>query len=132
MSMAARAIDNHSLEASVATTFDVLSWEMELAAARSIMLDAAIGDMMKVIPEHEQDRFVETMHTIDLLSQQLTSLSAFARSMSGHVNEDTSAPVGPALRDITLSALADRMSAALGGASKGIVDHDQAGDLDLF
>jgi hypothetical protein len=130
--MSARAFADDSLEASVATTFDVLSFEMELAAARSIMLDAAIGDMMKVIPEDEQDRFVETMHTIDLLSQQLTSLSAFARSMSGNVAEDASARVGPALGDITLSALADRMSAALGGASKGIFDHDQAGDLDLF
>jgi len=52
--------------------------------------------------------------------------------MSGNVAEEASAQVGPALSDITLSALADRMSAALGGVAKGIYDHDQAGDLDLF
>ncbi len=120
------------LEASLTKTFDVLSWELELAAARCIMLDATIGEMMKVIPADRGGDFIEAVHTVDLLSQQLTSLSAFARSMSASVGADASAPVGGALGDITLGALADRMSAALGGEEKGVNDHDEAGDLDLF
>jgi len=119
-------------EAPLATTFDVLSWEVELAAARCIQLDATIGEMMKAIPEDRQADFMEAMHTVDLLSQQLTGLSAFARQMSGSVSSEASAPVGAALGDITLSALADRMSAALGGEEKGINDSEEAGDLDLF
>ncbi|MGR4867148.1 hypothetical protein [Caulobacter sp. LARHSG274] len=120
------------LSASVAMTFDVLAWEMELAGARCIFLDSIIGAMMKAIPEAERGPFVEGMHTVDLLSQQLTSLSAFARRMSDSVPTDVSASVDRALSDITLGALADRMCSALGGEEKDINDREEAGDLDLF
>jgi hypothetical protein len=40
--------------------------------------------------------------------------------------------VHTALGQISLGALADRMSVALGGAEKGVNDGDGAGDLDLF
>jgi hypothetical protein len=120
------------LDASVASTFDVLAWEVELAGARCIFLDSVIGEMMKVVPETEQDRFVEAMHTVDLLSQQLTSLSAFARRLSSVVPSESSVAVGEALGDITLGALADRMATALGAAEQGINEREEAGDLDLF
>jgi hypothetical protein len=120
------------LEAGLATTFDVLSWEMELAAARCIKLDATIGAMMNAIPEDMRDRFTEAVHGVDLLSQQLTGLSAFARRISDGASNETAVSVSEALGDITLSALADRMSTALGGAEKGINDGEEAGDLDLF
>jgi hypothetical protein len=121
-----------TLEASLASTLDVLAWEMELASARCIFLDAAIGQMMDAIPEERRAEFVESMHTVDLLCQQLTSLSAFTRNMSGAVAEDVSAPVQAALGEITLGALADRMSTALGGENRGVEDRDGAGDFDLF
>ena len=126
------ALAESALEASLATTFDVLSWEMELAAARCIMLDATIGEMMKAIPAEHQDAFLEAVHTVDLLSQQLTNLSAFARNMSANVSEDIQAPVAGALGDLTLGALADRMAVALGGEEKGVNEREEAGDLDLF
>jgi hypothetical protein len=85
-----------------------------------------------VVPETEQDRFVEAMHTVDLLSQQLTSLSAFARRLSSVVPSESSVAVGEALGDITLGALADRMATALGAAEQGINEREEAGDLDLF
>ena len=121
-----------ALSASVAMTFDVLAWEMELAGARCIFLDNIIGAMMKAIPEEQRGPFVEGIHTVDLLSQQLTSLSAFARRMSDSVPTDVSASVDRALGDITLGALADRMCSALGGQDKDINDREEAGDLDLF
>lgn len=120
------------LEASLASTFDVLAWEMELAAARCMMLDATIGKMVALIAESEKDAFTEAIHTVDLLSQQLTSLSAFTRKMSGCVSSEASALVSGALADITLGALADRMSTALGGEERGINEREEAGDLDLF
>ncbi len=119
------------LKATIANTFDVLAWEMELAGARSIYLDSVIGRLINLIPEDRKGEFLESMHTVDLLSQQLTSLSAFTRRMSGDV-PDVSACVHTALGDITLGALADRMSSALGGVEKNINDGDGAGDLDLF
>jgi hypothetical protein len=130
--MSAAVRDDEALEASVATMFDVLAWEMELAAARCLSLDAIIGQMLRNMPDAHQSEFVESAHTVDLLSQQLTSLSAFARRMSGTVAGDMSASVDHALRDITLGALADRMCVAFGGKERGINERDEAGDLDLF
>jgi hypothetical protein len=88
--------------------------------------------MIKCLPDARQSEFLESAHTVDLLSQQLTSLSAFARRMSGTVGDDMSASVGGALGDITLGALADRMCVALGGKERGVNERDEAGDLDLF
>jgi len=130
--MGAPTPTENTLQTSVATTFDVLSWEMELAGARCIYLDSIIGEMIKAVPADKQAAFVEGMHTVDLLSQQLTSLSAFARRMSDSVAQDVSACVDLALSDITLGALADRMCTALGGEGKDINEREEAGDLDLF
>ena len=120
------------LDASVATTFDVLAWEMELATARCMMLDALMGRVMARLPPEDREQFVEGMHTVDLLSQQLEGLSAFTRNMSDKVPLGLMAQVDKALSGITLGALADRMTAALGGEEKGINDGESAGDVDLF
>ena len=120
------------LDASVASTFDVLAWEMELATARCMMLDALMGRVMARLPEQDQAQFVEGMHTVDLLSQQLAGLSAFTRKMSDMVPLGLTAQVDEALSGITLGALADRMTTALGGEEKGINDRESAGDVDLF
>ncbi len=120
------------LEATVATTFDVLAWEMELAAARAILLDSVIGEMTKCLSESHRAAFVEHLHAVDLLAQQLTSLSAFTRRMSQAVPPDVSASVDRALGDITLGALADRMSTAFGGEERGVNDHEDAGEADFF
>jgi hypothetical protein len=124
-------LSESALKATIADMLDVLSWEIELAAARSIYLDSVIGQMIGLLPEERKAEFLESMHVVDLLSQQLTGLSAFARRMSGDV-PDVSAHVDTALNQISLGALADRMCAALGGAEKGLGDGDGAGDLDLF
>src|SRR5687767_14518307 len=55
------------LQASVATTFDVLAWEMELAGARCLMVDAIIGELMQTLPEDLRGRLHEGMHAVDLL-----------------------------------------------------------------
>jgi len=130
--MTATADIERPLEASVANTFDVIGWEIELAGARCIMLDSIIGDVMKSLPLDNRERILEGLHTVDLLSQQLTSLSAFARKMGGSAGSDMFVPVHGALREITLGALADRMQGALGGTEQGINEREEAGDLDLF
>lgn len=119
-------------DASVASMLDVLAWEIELAGARCLKLDAIVGQLMETVPAQYVDPLLEGMHTIDLLSQHLTGLSAFSRKMSEKVGEDIRAPYGAALNELTLGALADRLCVALGGEEKGINDGDDAGDLDLF
>jgi hypothetical protein len=121
-----------ALEPSVANTFDALAWEIELAGARCIYLDSVIGKLLPAIPPEQREQLTEGMQAVDLLSQHLTGLSTFARRMSQCVASDVSAPVEVALADITLGALADRLSTALGGEEKGVNDGEDAGDLELF
>jgi hypothetical protein len=124
-------IGESALKATIGDTLDVLSWEIELAAARCIYLDSVIGQMIGLLPEARKAEFLGSIHIVDLLSQQLTGLSAFSRKMSGDV-PDVSAYVDTALNQISLGALADRMCVALGGVEKGLNDGEGAGDLDLF
>ncbi|MDQ0462527.1 hypothetical protein QO010_000275 [Caulobacter ginsengisoli] len=130
--MSAPARVTPTLEPSVAATFDVLSNEIELAGARCIFLDTLIGELMPTVPPEKRERLIVGMHAVDLLAQHLTSLSAFARRLGGDAPADAVAPVGPALADITLGDLADRMHVALGGEEAGLQDRSDPGDLDLF
>jgi hypothetical protein len=130
--MGAQAQTVEVLEASVSSMVGVLAWEIELAGARCMKLDTLVGELMHILPLEHREKLVEGMHTVDLLFQQLTALSTFARNLSGEIPETLTAPVQDALGDITLGALADRMFSALGGEEKGLNDGDEAGDLDLF
>jgi hypothetical protein len=130
--MGAVAEPCEALEARIADAFDILAWEIELAGARCIQLDSVIGQMVKQLPESGQGRLLESLHAVDLLSQHLTGLSAFARALSSSLPPDLRAPMSAALAQVTLGALADRISGALGGAEKDINDGEDAGDLDLF
>jgi hypothetical protein len=120
------------LEASVSGAFDLIAWEIELAGARCIKLDSLIGALIDQIPPDCRERLVEGLHTVDLLSQHLTGISAFTRELGGSVAPEARLPYERALQQVTLGALADRMSTALGGEEKGFNDGDDAGDLDLF
>lgn len=130
--MTAHALKSPGLEASVSGLLGVLAWEIELAGARCLKLDALIGQLMPNLPADQKAQMMEGLHMVDLLGQHLTSLSAFARNMSEQVPEEITAPVEGAIGDMTLGALADRMFTALGGEEKGLNDGDDAGDLDLF
>lgn len=120
------------LRSDVAATFDVLSWELELAGARCIFLDTLIGKLLGTVAPEHREQLIEGIQAVDLLSQHLTGLSTFARSLSQTVAAPEQIEVGAALQSITLGALADRMSSSFGGDEAGINDGDDAGDLDLF
>lgn len=130
--MGAQAQTVEVLEASVSSMVGVLAWEIELAGARCMKLDTLVGELMHILPPEHREKLVEGMHTVDLLGQQLTALSTFARNLSGEIPETIMAPVQDTLGEMTLGALADRMFSALGGEEKGLNDGDEAGDLDLF
>jgi hypothetical protein len=121
-----------SLETSVSTTFDVLSWEIELAGARCIFLDALIGELMPTVPPERRERLMQGMQAVDLLAQHLTSLSAFARRLSEDAPDGAVLSVDPALSDITLGDLVSRMRSALGGGPEPEPEPAESGALDLF
>ncbi|WP_426012697.1 hypothetical protein [Caulobacter sp. DWR2-3-1b2] len=120
------------LHSDVATTFDVLSWELELAGARCIFLDTLIGKLLMTVPPEHREQLLEGVQAVDLLSQHLTGLSTFARGLSQTVEARETIGVTAALKSITLGALADRMTTSFGGEEAGLNDGDDAGDLDLF
>jgi len=122
---------SEGLAPSVAVTFDVLAGEIELAGARCIFLDRIIGEVMDRLADGDRERMLQGLHGVDLLAQHLTSLSAFARRMSEAVPPECAAPVGGAISEITLGALAERMVASLGGDADDTDDAD-TGDVDLF
>jgi hypothetical protein len=122
-----------SLAPSIAVTLEVLAAEIELAGARCILLDRLVGEMMDNLPPDQRTRMLDGMHSVDLLAQHLTGLSAFARTVSATAPPEAVAPVDVALSEITLGALAERMTAGLGGVdddSRELPDDD--GDVDLF
>jgi hypothetical protein len=130
--MGSLAVIDQNLPASVASTFDALAWEMELAGARCLLLDDAIGELMSGLEPEKKAKVLEEMHAVDLLSQQLSALSAFARKVGGQVGEEVAVDIGYALSDITLGSVADRMLSALSGKPQEIFDGADAGELDLF
>jgi hypothetical protein len=119
-------------EAGVALVLDTLAWEIELAGARCLKLDAIVSTLMHNLPPDQVAPLVEGMHAIDLVSQHLTGLSSFARELSRAAPDDVRLPIDGALESLTLGALADRLGAALGAEEKNILDGDASGDLDLF
>ncbi len=130
--MGAQARTAVEVETSVAATFDVLAWEIELAGARCIFLDTLIGELMPTVPAEKRERLMQGMHAVDLLSQHLTSLSAFSRRLSQVESTQACVGVAQALDNITLGDLADRMRTAFGGAEDASDERAEAGDLDLF
>lgn len=130
--MSAETLGKTKLEASVAATFDVVAWELELAGARCIQLDTIVGELLQTMPIAQRERLTEGMHTVDLLSQHLTGLSAFMRRLSEDAPAQAVTPVSRALAEVTLGALADRMFTAFGGEEEVLVGELDAGDVDLF
>ncbi|MFN3521615.1 MAG: hypothetical protein ACK4YQ_05160 [Phenylobacterium sp.] len=119
------------LETSLATMLDVLAWEIELAGARCVSLDAIVGELMPALPPAQRQRLTEGMHVVDLLAQHLTCLSAFARRLSEDAPAAATVPVTDALAGITLGALADRMASAF-GREETAEEPVEAGDPDFF
>lgn len=120
------------LRSDPAHTFDVLSWELELAGARCIFLDTLIGKLLATVAPEHREQLLEGVQAVDLLSQHLTGLSTFARELSQTVAIQEQFEVSAALKSVTLGALADRMRTSFGGDEAGLGDGDDAGDLDLF
>jgi len=98
------------------------------------MLDRIMAEVMEGMPETDRARLLHGLHAVDLLAQHLTGLSTFARGVSAAAPAGLGVSVEAALAEITLGALAERISAGLG------VDTDEAdagdapddGDVDLF
>ena len=115
----------------VGVTLDVLSGEIELAAARCIRLDKILGEFMDRLPTAERQVLTESLHGVDLLAQHLTGLAGFARTMSFATPDDAVAPVHDAIDSLTLGALAERMADGLGVPTAPTDDVDP-GEVDFF
>lgn len=120
------------LQVGAAAVFDAVAWEIELAGARCIQLDTIIGELMPSMPADQRERMLEGLHVVDLLAQHLTGLSAFMRRIGEDAAVEGAVPVGRALDDVTLGALADRLATTFGVEEQPVDDACAAGDCDLF
>ena len=113
----------------VCEVFDRLSWEIELAAARCLLVDKVVGQMIELLPG-DRAAFVESLHGVDLLHQQLQGLAVFSRTLSQRASRRARVSVVEALGAVTLGSLVERLNASMGA----FVDPDDvaAGDVDLF
>ena len=117
-------------EPRVSASLEVLAHEIELASARALSLDGLMGEVMQGLTPEHRSALVRRMHEVDLLTQHLTSLAAFARGLGDAAPATVTVPVDSALGAISLGALAERMAAGLtGGAVSARAD---SGDVDLF
>src|SRR5688572_13729596 len=104
-------------EPRVSVSLEVLAAELELAGARSLALDRLMGEVMATLAAEHRGQLVQRLHEVDLLTQHLTNLSAFTRALGDAVPAAVTAPVGAALGDISLGAMAQRMAAGLSGGA---------------
>ncbi|MGA0599257.1 hypothetical protein ACO2Q3_00970 [Caulobacter sp. KR2-114] len=118
------------LETKTSDLLEALAWEVELAGARCIFLDALIGEFIPAVDMDRRERLVEGLHAVDLLSQHLTGLSAFVRRLAV-AGPGEALDLTPALSEITLGDLANRLRATLGGGEDAD-ERAEAGALDLF
>lgn len=131
--MGAQTQGSMVIEATMAATLDVLAWEIELAGAKCLQLDTAIGRTMESLPDEHRGLLIDGLHTIDLLSQHLSNLTAFARRMSADSPSTIMAPVNSAIGDITLGALADRIATAFGATSASeLASGVESGEVEFF
>jgi hypothetical protein len=111
---------------------EIVAGEIELAGARCLFLDSLIGDLMREPSADSHARLHEGLQTVDLLSQHLAGLSTFVRQLSIDTPSGLPAPVSVALGEVTLGALADRLTTSFGWEGGDIDDRADAGDVDLF
>jgi hypothetical protein len=113
----------------VCEVFDRLSWEIELAAARCLLVDKVVGQMVELLPG-DRAGFLETLHGVDLLHQHLQGLAVFSRTLSQRASKRARVSVVDALDAVTLGSVVERLRASMGA----FVDPDEpaAGDVDLF
>jgi hypothetical protein len=131
--MTAPIVEARAWTPDVATTLDVVAAEIELSAARCIFLDRVVAEVMEGLPPDQRTRLVEGLHAVDLLAQHLAGLSTFVRGVSAASPEGLGVPVSAALSDITLGALAERISVGLGGEYvRRAGPAADSGDVDLF
>lgn len=129
--MSAQKSVEPGLEAALGDMLDVMAWELELAGARCLALEEIVSDLMRTVPVEHRGGLLESLQTVDMLTQHLTSLSAFARKLSEDAPSDAVVPVADALAGITLSAVADRMTTAFGG-EEGPPEQAHSAEPDFF
>lgn len=131
--MGAHEQSSTRLEASMGATLDALAWELELAGDKCVQLDTAIGRTMASLPAEHRGLLIDGLHTIDLLSQHLSNLTAFARAISEDAPSTILAPVGRAVGGITLGALSERMAMTFGVEDPSqFADVVESGEVEFF
>lgn len=111
---------------------EALALELDLAMTRAQELDRALSRTIERIPADQRDDLIDSFHAIDMLSQQLSGLSGFTRSMRENLHSGSRVCVSDALESMTLGELSTRIRENLGFAAEQKIPQAASGDVDFF
>ena len=109
---------------------DRLSWEIELAAARCLLIDKVVGEVVENLSFAARAKVLAALQDVDVLHQELQGLAAFSRTLTRGASRRARVSAAEAINAVSLGVLAERLGASMGA----YVDAEGAapGDLDLF
>lgn len=117
--------------ASTADIFAALALELERAGQLCDLLETVMARLVEASGAAAPDDAMRDAQAVDALGQHLRGLASFSETLSlqaGAAGYD----VGPALKTITLAALAARLAAETGQADGAHGSGHEEGELQLF
>jgi hypothetical protein len=119
---------------SLASTTDILAalaLEMDRAGQLCDQLETVMARLVEASGAAAPEDAMRDAQAVDALGQHLRGLARFSETLS-HQNAGAAYDVGPALKTITLAALAARLAAETGQASNAHGPGHEEGELQLF
>lgn len=118
--------------ASTADIFSALALELERAGQLCDQLETVMARLVEASGSAAPDDAMRDAQAIDALGQHLRGLASFSETLAQQDRSAASYDVGPALKTITLAALAARLATETGQASGHHGPGHEEGELQLF
>jgi hypothetical protein len=115
-----------------ADIFAALALELERAGQLCDQLEAVMARLVEASGSAAPDEAMRDAQAVDALGQHVRGLATFAETLSQQGKGPIGYDVAPALKTITLAALAARLAAETGQASAPHGPGHEEGELQLF
>lgn len=115
-----------------ADIFGALALELERAGQLCDLLESVMARLVEASGSTAPDDAMRDAQAVDALGQTLRGLSTFVETLAQQGHGPAGYDVDPALKTITLAALASRLAAETGQASAAHGPGHEEGELQLF
>ena len=117
---------------SSADIFAALALELERAGQLCDLLETVMARLVEAGGTAAPDEAMRDVQAVDALGQHLRGLATFTETLSQQGKGPSGYDVGPALKTITLAALAARLAVETGQADTAHGPGHEEGELQLF